>query len=89
MTCKKCPSGKFGSKTGLSGCSFCPTGQYQDKVGQSACKSCVAEDKLLTNSPDFTHCVVNQALLGDSVIQIMFSNGAALYIAFAISAVFT
>ncbi|MED5308659.1 MAG: hypothetical protein VYA95_04860, partial [Candidatus Thermoplasmatota archaeon] len=33
--------------------------------------------------------MVNQALLGDSVIQIMFSNGAALYIAFAISAVFT
>jgi hypothetical protein len=87
-TCKDCPAGKYGDKKGLSECTFCPTGQYQGGKGQSMCHSCSERDKLMTNTPDYTDCMVNQALMSDSLVEVMFSNGTAYVVSFAISAVF-
>ena len=88
-TCQGCMPGKYTNKNGSFECETCPLGQYQPQSGTAECLSCKERNNIFTNNAEHTDCVVDSTLLSSSLIESLFSNGAALYIAFAISAIFT
>ena len=50
---------------------------------------CTEVDETFTSNNDHTGCIRNEALYHDSVVEVMFSTGGALYVSFGISAFFT
>lgn len=87
-SCLACPGGTFGNKMGLDQCEVCPAGYYQSKKGQSTCLDCKLQGKLMTNTPDYESCVLNSALLSESMADMLFSDGVALIVGFIITAAF-
>ena len=89
--CMNCSAGRFGSSDGSSVCLQCPKGHYQDEEGKTACVECRDEgNELMTNAPDFTHCVVQQVLVdhSPSVVEMLFTDNVAYYVSFSVGAVF-
>ena len=82
--------GKVCQRGGQEYCTECATNHYQPKTGQIDCLDCTKEfDEYKTNNADHSNCVVNTALISDSLVEIMISGGGALYSAFLVSATFT
>jgi hypothetical protein len=84
--CVLCEKGKFGDRSGLEQCSYCPEGQYQEQPGQTHCNLCSDVNPKFTSTEDHTDCLLNKALLSESLVGAMFSNGAAMTGAFAVAA---
>ena len=87
--CQECPVGKVSDKDGMGTCTTCPKGQYQTSTGKSECMECTEVDETFTSNNDHTGCIRNEALYHDSIVEVMFSTGGALYVSFGISAFFT
>lgn len=87
--CHSCPAGKYGDKEGMGTCTTCPRGKYQPNTGEHTCMECIAIDKLKTNNTEHTSCIDNEALKSDTIIEMMFETGTAMFAACGISVLFT
>ena len=86
--CMPCSAGTYGDKEGLGECTPCAIGQVQSDTGQTSCKDCILEGKIKTNNEAHTACINNMALLSSTVVEVMFTKGLALSVAFAIAGAF-
>ena len=92
--CAPCLKGSY-SGSGARECTNCTLGNYQDKAGQTACMSCKSLGSTMTSTADRAGCVVDQGLeaLGlvaqSSMVEALFSKGAAIYGAVIIAVGFT
>jgi hypothetical protein len=56
---RKCPAGKFSSRTGMSECRKCEAGQYQNELGKTECKVCPKGYKCPYGAPVKFDCFEN------------------------------
>lgn len=82
-TCAPCIAGKYTANEGTGECPSCPEGQYQPDPGQTKCIPCPEAGD--TSNEDFTSCVVDERLLSDSLISLIFTDGVALYGTFSLT----
>ena len=86
--CTDCTPGTMGDKSGLAACTPCPLGQYQEGSGQAGCKSCLELGEYMISNAQSTGCVLNEALLSKSLVEVVFDKGVALYGSVAVAAAF-
>jgi hypothetical protein len=87
--CQECPAGRFSSTNGSSECTLCGKSEYQPLEGQYSCLECTKVGEI--GDPGRLSCVEDPdfaALVGDSVLESLYTKGIALYASFTITALF-
>lgn len=87
--CLYCAQGKYAREEGMSDCLTCPSGQYASDTGQTECQVCSdIHGPTYTSNTDKTGCVENNALKTNSLTELLFHRGGALYGTFSVAIVF-